>query len=67
MKVIIEANYCPEADITYLMRYTYQDGQLVKMECIAFYCGEPNEDDTAFYTAHPSTVATYEHVFDDTI
>lgn len=39
----IEQNYCPEADLTYIMKCKYLDGEIKEMECVGWYCGEPDE------------------------
>lgn len=56
---VIEEHYCPTSDITYLMKYTYVSGDLKKMEVVAFYSGEPNEEDSQYYINHPGTTAEY--------
>ena len=47
----IEPVYSPEADITFLMKYTYRNGEVIAEEVIGFYHGEPNDKDTEEYSA----------------
>lgn len=57
----IEENYCESSDMTFLMEYTYHgDAVLEKAEVIGFYSGEPNEDNTKYYSEHRRTTAVYE-------
>lgn len=46
MKKEIETAYAPENDLTFIMQYIYHDDELVKMDCIGFYYGEPNDETT---------------------
>ena len=41
--------YAEEHDTTYIMEETLVDGQVIKLECIGWYCGEPNAEDTKKY------------------
>ena len=59
----IEENYCESSDITFLMEYTYHgDAVLEKMEVIGFYCGEPNEAHTKYFSENRRTTATYDDI-----
>lgn len=49
-KVTIEENYCETTDKTFIMEYVSDDTNLLSSECIGWYCGEPNADDTARYS-----------------
>ena len=42
MKTQIETAYAPKDDITFILEYTYHGGELVKMECVGWYAGEPD-------------------------
>lgn len=42
--------YANEYDITFIMEDTYDaDGELASRECVGWYCGEPNINDTLLY------------------
>ncbi len=56
----IETTYAPDTDITFIMEATYNGGELVKYECVGWYSGEPNEEDTAFYSKERRLAAIYE-------
>lgn len=51
-----ETVYSAEADTTFIMNYTYRNGDLVAEEVIGFYHGKPNDEDTKTY-ATKGTVA----------
>lgn len=37
--------YAPDHDSTFVMKDTYdEDGGIIRMECVGWYCGEPNDD-----------------------
>ena len=48
-KVELEPEYVEEYDHTFIMESTYVNGECVTMECVGWYCGEPNEADTIQY------------------
>lgn len=54
--VIYETCYCKENDLTFVMKYEYRENSkdVIGMECIAFYCGQPDPDATNYYINHPS-------------
>ena len=54
-RIEIEEHYCPTSDITYLMKCTYIGEDIKRMDVIAFYSGEPNKEDTEWYTEYPRT------------
>ena len=57
---MIEEDYCPTSDTTYLMKRTYIKGELAEREVIGFYSGEPHKEATeAYSTACKGTKATY--------
>lgn len=41
--------YAREYDHTFIMEATYVNGECIMMECVGWYCGEPNEADTEQY------------------
>lgn len=47
-RIEFETTYAPSTDITFIMKYTYreEDGELLRMEVVTFYCGEPDEKNT---------------------
>lgn len=47
--VEIHTPYSEEYDQTFIMEDTYINGELKATECIGWYCGEPNAEDTAKY------------------
>lgn len=51
MKERIETYYSEEGDMTFIMNETMdKDGNPISTECVGWYYGTPNEEDTAFYT-----------------
>lgn len=42
--VKIEQNYCPDADITYLMEVRYENGCWKSKRCVGWFDGKPSED-----------------------
>lgn len=57
---MIEEDYCPTSDTTYLMKHTYIKGELAEREVIGFYSGEPHKEATeAYSTVCKGTKATY--------
>ena len=40
---VIEQNYSPAGDITYIMQATYVNDELKELECVGWYSGEPME------------------------
>lgn len=57
---MIEEDYCPTSDTTYLMKHTYIKGELSEREVIGFYSGEPHKEATeAYSTVCKGTKATY--------
>lgn len=46
MEKHIETAYAPENDITFILEYTYHGSELVKMECVGWYAGEPDPNAT---------------------
>ena len=45
MKKEIVNAYAPFDDMTFIMEETYaEDGRLLSIECIGWYCGEPDEE-----------------------
>lgn len=55
----IETNYCESADMTYIMKTTYDGNQVTSIECIGWYCGEPNDNATEFYGSKGCLKAIY--------
>ena len=55
----IETNYCESADITYIMKTTYDGDQVTSIECIGWYFGQPNDNSTDFYGSNGRLKATY--------
>lgn len=57
--------YVPSTDHTFIMEYTYitdgitGDVDCVSQECVGWYCGEPNDEDTKRY-ANRNMKATYD-------
>lgn len=50
MKERIETYYTAAADTTFIMKeVTDEKGNPISTECVGWYYGEPNEEDTAFY------------------
>lgn len=50
MRKELETGYAPEIDCTFVMEYTYDDnGDICKMECVGWYCGEPNDEMTKHF------------------
>lgn len=41
--------YAHDHDRTYIMEATYVGRECISMECVGWYCGEPNEDDTKYH------------------
>jgi len=55
----IETAYAPSHDITFIMEYTCDaNGDPISTECVGWYYGEPNEEDTNFFRG--KLFATYE-------
>lgn len=48
----IHTPYAEEYDQTFIMEDTFINGELRSTECIGWYFGEPNEEDTAQYADH---------------
>ena len=47
MKVILSGHYAESHDSTFVMKTTYNDaGDVALMECVGWYCGEPNDEMT---------------------
>ena len=45
MKEILVECYAQNHDTTFVMRETFDEsGDIIKMECVGWYCGEPNEE-----------------------
>lgn len=45
MREEISGHYAPSHDSTFVMKTTYNDdGDVVRMECVGWYCGEPNDE-----------------------
>lgn len=42
-------NYSKEADRTFIMKCTYKGDDCIREECVGFYAGEPNEEDTKHF------------------
>ena len=57
---VIETNYAPSADITYIMEATYRDGELTKLECVSWYSGEPDKANTEYFNKDRRLAAVYE-------
>lgn len=55
----IETNYSAEADRTFILKQTYQYGDLAQTEIIGFYSGEPNEEDTKKFSGECAGVIAY--------
>ena len=54
---MISECYAPAHDMTFIRRDTYNtDGDLVSMEVVGFYCGEPNDKNTEQYTGEVKAV-----------
>ena len=44
---VISGHYAPSHDSTFVMKTTYDDDDNVcRMECVGWYCGEPNDEMT---------------------
>ena len=56
----IETTYAPDTDITFIMEYTYKDGEIIKAECVSWYSGEPNGKDTEYFNKDRRLAAYYE-------
>lgn len=41
--------YAAENDTTFIMEETLVNNEVIKLECIGWYCGEPNAEDTKKY------------------
>lgn len=55
----IYTTYAPDSNTTFIMEDTYSDdGEWISLECIGFYAGEPDQEDTEFY-AHKGVKATF--------
>ena len=54
-----ETNYSREADRTFIMKCTYKGDDCVREECVGFYSGEPNEENTKHF-CNGDLVAEYE-------
>lgn len=47
----IRTEYSASGDMTFIMKETMdKDGNPISTECVGWYYGTPNEEDTAFYT-----------------
>ena len=58
-KANIREVYSKENDITFIMRDEFLDDEVIRIECIAWYCGEPNNGDTKYFIKKPSTIANF--------
>ena len=45
----LETLYSPEGDVTFIMEYTYKNGDLVAERVVGYYHGKPNDEDTEIY------------------
>lgn len=41
--------YCEAHDTTFIMQAEFVDGEPKSIECVGWYCGEPNDDDNNRY------------------
>ena len=55
----IRVVYAEKDDITYIMRDEYVDGELIRIKCIAWYCGEPDYGNIKYYVKYPSLTANF--------
>ena len=49
IRVRLYGAYAEADDMTFVMEDTTVDGKCVKLECVGWYCGEPNDDDNKKY------------------
>ena len=49
MDIKYYANYCPSADISYIMLEVIQDGETKSVSCIGWYYGEPDENNNCLF------------------
>lgn len=51
MKRIIYTAFAERDDITFIMEeFTDETGDYLMTKCVGWYCGEPNDERTKFYT-----------------
>jgi len=46
----LETNYSQEADRTFIIKATYENGELKEETVVGFYSGGPDESDTKFFS-----------------
>ncbi|MBQ8399546.1 MAG: hypothetical protein IJX08_06190 [Clostridia bacterium] len=50
MKVEIKTEYSASGDMTFIMKETINEaGDPVSTECVGWYYGAPNDEDTSYY------------------
>lgn len=54
----LHTNYIPEEDVTIVWQWLLVDGRCVQNALVGWYCGEPDEKSTAFYSNMP-TIGQY--------
>lgn len=54
----IRTVYAEADDLTFIMEDKYAGDDLASIECVGWYCGEPNDEDTAHY-ANRNMIAIY--------
>jgi len=56
-----ETAFAEENDITFVLRESWQNGEIVATQVWGFYYGEPNEEltDEVKKQEHPKTIARY--------
>lgn len=42
--------YAPDTDINFIMIDTYENGEIISTECVGWYHGDENEEDTEYFT-----------------
>lgn len=51
MREELSGYYAPNHDSTFVMKTTYDDnGDVTRMECVGWYCGEPCDELTQQYS-----------------
>lgn len=48
-KIVYETNYSSAYDRTFVMKVNYVGEDIVREECVGFYSGEPDDENTEYY------------------
>ena len=58
-RIVYETNYSETSDRTFIMKCTYKGKEMIREECVGFYSGEPDDNNTLYFS-NGKLVATYE-------